>query len=377
MKIKYIGNRNWWNENRTNKIRFAEIDLREDDEKEEELANEVFNLLIEWGYKVDWCDYTITTIVSDREDYEDFKEVYLEAKKQARKNINAPKEVKQVKKVLSDDIYNVVSANLITNNRNEDEEKAYEEVVFLTSKECLKQLEEVYKYYGDDDQIANAIYDGFTYDGEYRDLLENVICNIIFYVKDKVDKEEKEELENVNVVENYSNGHPFYQVYAYTWRNKKEKGNVVVMQGDKEKVMKWLKEKGIDINKFPVLNDGAGEAKKAPSAQSEETKEAKETPSTLNFYSRKKSIEAWEHVKCKDGVTAIRHLRKAVENSDKMPDKDKKLLLEWLGDEKRFLEILDGYEHAYAVNHGWGIDLIEEIKGLWFISVYVRKNIEQ
>ena len=112
-------------------------------------------------------------------------------------------------------------------------------------------------------------------------------------------------------------------------------------------------------------------------AEKEEVSNDKEAPSTLNFYSRKKSIEVWEHVKCKDSVTTIRHLRKAVEISDKLPKEDRELLLELLGDEKRFLKVLNLHKRANGVNREWAIDLIEENKGRWFISVYIRKNGEQ
>lgn len=181
--------------------------------------------------------------------------------------------------------------------------------------------------------------------------------------KEEATKEEKEELENVNVVENYSNGYHFYQVYAYTWRNKKEKGNVVVMQGDKEKIVKWLKERGIDTNKFPVLNDEEGE-NITPSAK-------------LEIESNTHGIKARSYINCKDGITAVRSFKKAVIASNELSRQERFLLLQWVGDEDIFMDVLGDYEHAYAVDHGWGLDLIEINKGRWFISVYVRKNIEQ
>lgn len=97
----------------------------------------------------------------------------------------------------------------------------------------------------------------------------------------------------------------------------------------------------------------------------------------LDIYSNEKKIGVCAYVKCVRPTTAVRRLRKAVETSDKLPNKDRKLLLQLLGDERRFLKVLNLHKRANGINREWAIDLTEEDKGLWFISVYIRKNIKQ
>ena len=55
------------------------------------------------------------------------------------------------------------------------------------------------------------------------------------------------------------------------------------------------------------------------------------------------------YVNCKRPKTAIRHLRKAVENSKKLTEEEKTAILEWVEDEDSFLETLYGMGRTY--NH--------------------------
>ena len=113
-------------------------------------------------------------------------------------------------------------------------------------------------------------------------------------------------------------------------------------------------------------------------AEKEEVSNDKEAPSTqLEIESSTHSIKVRSYIDCEDNITAVRSFKKAIKTSNKLSDEERNSLLEWIRSEKEFLEILDGYEHAYEVNHKWAIDLIEVNKGRWFISLYARKIIKQ
>lgn len=99
----------------------------------------------------------------------------------------------------------------------------------------------------------------------------------------------------------------------------------------------------------------------------------------LDIYrTRIDNIGVCGYVNCKRPKTAIRHLRKAVENSKELTEEEKTAILEWVEDEDSFLETLYGMGNGTHADsgkedgHTWVIELEEVLEGYYYISVKVK-----
>ena len=73
-------------------------------------------------------------------------------------------------------------------------------------------------------------------------------------------------------------------------------------------------------------------------------------------------------VNAKRPTTAVRRFTKAVKESNKLNEAEKKRIIEFVEDEKTFIETLDGKTHVGETNE-YSLDLEEIEDGYWYVSV--------